>query len=685
MSRQAPSKGLRCGALLCGLGVLLVSVGVRAEDAAPATVRPAITWSESNLPPAPLYQDRLIAGGSLAPDVSAGVASSSDEGDGLARSLQVDGVFTVLSSDQGGAVSNVVENGAVVKAQWETQDYGAWSLDGSARTGGSNLGLADQGQGGILTLRERGMPFDGGWQADNTLGDTNSPNLGLTKLESRFFLPSAPVQGASTEWRGPDGLQIIAGGGVPGIYDGIEVPEFRTLGGSTATAGMQWAPLEHWTVGGQLIEAHDVALAVGPVVDAASRLSSSSALMSAAYQATGEKLQLSVLDDRISGQSNALGLWVDGSLTEGRFLQNAGLFRLDPNMTWGNQLITNDAEGGYYRLGYQSRQWLSDVGVDEVHPVSGQGSNTTFLTGDTRSQLSRDWGVGGVANIEHANGNAWSLEGYLDHPNRFGTSRLQADYATSPNGLDRTLTFDQAWTSQTSLKISTSASLERIDGALIDALRQSSTVIGLAAYGGGDLTARLGLMGNVRWTHAVEGHPSPGVAANVSLTYQIASHWQLLLTYFDSHSGAWSPLTVLSPLSPPTPVQMPAVDERGVFLTLRYQRAAGLHFAPLGGAPGAGSGAITGTVFLDANANGQLEAGEAGVANLTVVLDGRFSTQTDAAGRFSFPVVATGHHVLSVSADNLPLPWVLAQGGRTELEVTTRGRTDVAIAAMRPR
>jgi len=64
-------------------------------------------------------------------------------------------------------------------------------------------------------------------------------------------------------------------------------------------------------------------------------------------------------------------------------------------------------------------------------------------------------------------------------------------------------------------------------------------------------------------------------------------------------------------------------------------------------------------VYLDANYNGHYDAGEAGAPNVTVVLDGRFSVQTDATGRFDFPAVATGHHVISVVPDNLPLPWVL--------------------------
>jgi hypothetical protein len=531
------------------------------------------------------------------------------------------------------------------------------------------------------------MPFDGDWQADNSLGDVNSPAISLARLQPRFYLPTAPLQGLTTEWRGPSGLQIVAGGGVPGLYDGIVVPNFRTLDGATATAGAQWSPAPQWTLGGQLVDVRDVNLAIGQVIDGDSRLSSTTGLLTAAWQDRGERVQANFLDGgSANGKDNAAGAWVDASISQGRILQNAGIFRIDPNMTWGNQLISNDAQGGYYRFNYQSRQWLADFGVDEVHSVSGLGTSTTFLTGDTRYQLSRDWGVGGVANVSRTDGGtSWSLEGYVDHSNAGGTGRAQADFAETPVGKDTLLTLNQTWSTPLGMRLSTSTAVERISGAVVNGLQQDSTVLSIAAYGGGQFTHGFGVEGNVRWAAAVQGQAAPGVSANVSLTWQLSQSWEILATYYDSRIGSWTPLIVESPLTPPVAAPVPALQERGMFLTFRYRRSAGSHFAPLGGGPGAGSGQITGIVFLDANYNGRSDAGESGAPNVTVVLDGRFSVQTDSSGRFAFPVVATGHHVISVIADNLPLPWTLVNDGRAELEVTTRDRTEMAIAAQRPR
>jgi hypothetical protein len=665
---------------LCGLGALawLSIAHGQTGPPAPAPDTPAAALESA-------YQDHYIDGGRLVPDVTAGELGGGDASEGLARTLQVDGVVAALESRQSAATDRFIEKGVVVRSQWETVGYGGWSLDAAAHGASSEPGEAGRSQG-TAALRQRGMPFDGGWQADNAIGDLNSPNIALARLQPRFYLPTAPMQGLTTEWRGPSGLQIVAGGGEPGVYDGIAVPAFHTLGGSTATAGAEWSPAAHWTLGGQLVEARDVNLATGPLVNVGERLSTTSGLLTALWRDATRSLQFNLIDGSVDHLSNGVGAWIDGSIAAGRTLHSAGIFRLDPNVTWGNQLISNDAEGGYYRFGYQSRQWLADLGVDAVRSVSGRGGDTTFLTADTRYQMSRDWGVGGVTNLSRTDrASSWSLEGYVDHANRLGLGRAQLNVAATASARDETLTFDQSWSGATGIRMSTAASLERITGALINDVPQDSTVLGLGVNGGGQFTTRFGVEANVRFTRALSGHAAPGVAATVSLEWQLSPSWQLLATYYDSEVGSWTPLTVVSPLTPPAFTTIPAVQERGAFLTIRYQRAAGARFAPLGGAPGSGSGEISGVVYLDSNMNGRLDAGEVGAPNVTVVLDGRFSVQTDANGRFSFPVVAAGYHVVTAVGDNVPLPWFLANDGRVEVDVATRGRTTVAIAAERQR
>ena len=70
-------------------------------------------------------------------------------------------------------------------------------------------------------------------------------------------------------------------------------------------------------------------------------------------------------------------------------------------------------------------------------------------------------------------------------------------------------------------------------------------------------------------------------------------------------------------------------------------------------------------------------------ANITVTLDGRYATRTDAQGRYEFPFVAAGTHTVTVASDSLPLPWAMQRGERTQIEVNPRDVTRLDFGATR--
>lgn len=658
----------------CGLGALALGASMAwARDSPPEA--PA---GES---PAP-YHDHYIAGGGLALDISSDDAGSSDTS-ALAHSLRLDGVLSVLSGSGANAANRVEEYGIVLSSQWDTASYGAWSAELAARAGGSGSGAFGSAQS-VVSLSERGMPFDGAWSADAGLGDVNVPNISLARFQSRFFLPTGPVLGLATEWHGPSRLQLVAGGGEPGIYEGVVVPTFQTLGGSTATLGAQFSPTPRWTLGGQLVGARDVTLFSNVLLDAPEQTSSTTGFLSAAWQGRSARAQLNLVNGSMSGLANATGIWLDAATTHSRLSQSFGAFRLDPNLSWGNQLVTDDLQGGYYHLDYQSRRWFADVGIDQAWSMSGLGADTTFASGAARYQLSRDLGIGGVANLRRTEAAlGWSLEGYLDDRNRWGIGRGQVDYARDSEGSDATLTLSQGWNTTAGTRLSTSLEYQWSRSTALSVVAQAVSAVSLSVNGGGDLSSRLSVDGNVHWGVAISGPGAAAVMANVALSWKLARDWVLLGSYYEYRAGSWISVTVASPLAPPLSSMNPAMGQRAVFLTIRYQRAAGAHFVPLGGKPGSGSGQLTGRIYLDANNNDRLDAGEEVAPNLTVVLDGRYSTRTDSNGQFAFAAVAAGHHVLTVVPDNLALPWILDDNGRVELDVRTRDHTDVSIAAHR--
>ena len=88
---------------------------------------------------------------------------------------------------------------------------------------------------------------------------------------------------------------------------------------------------------------------------------------------------------------------------------------------------------------------------------------------------------------------------------------------------------------------------------------------------------------------------------------------------------------------------------------------------------------------LNLSANGRREASEAGVPGVTVILDRRFVTRTDAQGRYDFPAVAAGEHVIEVSSDNVPLPWSPALREPVRIRLYVRQLTTQDFAVQRDR
>ena len=414
-----------------------------------------------------------------------------------------------------------------------------------------------------FTLHQRGMPFDGGWQADNALGDLNAPLINLERMQQRFVLSSGTMLGAETEWRGPAGLQIVAGGGEPGLYGGIKVPTFDTLGGSTETLGAQWSPAAHWTIGGEYAGAHNANIYYQPPDStllppdvANQRISSDTGILSAAWQDAGTRAQVNLIDGTLDGNGSAFGVWADASRTRGAFTQTFGAL---PHRAESGLGQPADHER---RRGRLLPPRLPEPPLDlrpRHRPGAGRcrarRSNSTFLNGDTRYQLSRDLGIGGVANVlltsDGSHNTAWSLEGYVDDVNRYGTGRVQLDYATDSQTQDSTRDAAADLGPEAGPAPLDDLAVDRVTGDAVPGQPQpDSTIVRLAASGGGDLTARLSLDGTVQWADAVQGQAAPSTSADITLNYQIARSWGLLLSFYENHVGSWTPLVVNSPLTP---------------------------------------------------------------------------------------------------------------------------------------
>src|SRR5215472_6543465 len=174
--------------LLCSCTVLAsVSRPVAAQAVA------AGDNADGGLQTPPAYQDHYIDGGTLRPDISVGDMSP-DQSGGLARALRVDAVAGVLTQEGPGGHTHVDQEGAIMSAQWDTRSWGAWSFDAAAGTPTPQGFSSITGSGNpSFALNQRGVPFDGGWHADNGVGDLNEPVIGLARQQPRFLLTSSPM------------------------------------------------------------------------------------------------------------------------------------------------------------------------------------------------------------------------------------------------------------------------------------------------------------------------------------------------------------------------------------------------------------------------------------------------------------------------------------------------------------
>jgi len=624
---------------------------------------------------APAYQDRIIPSDQLAP-------LSEDEGEaydaeGLPRSLDLQ--LLVSRTERGDETFN--EQGLSASGFWETLDHGNLSLDATLlhadreRAGGG-------GWGGTATLWQRGLFLDGGWRGDNGIGVLNTALPALMRDQYRFLLPSVPFAGLSTDWhQASRKLQLMGSYGRGGVFDGARVVGFERSDGDVASLGAQWQWAPGWTgaaaalaTDGNLIPDTDGGVLLQP--------SRTRALLVAnGWRNANHALTLN-LQSSGGDPADAFGAWLDGRSDRGRYQHRYGLFHLERDLAWGALPIANDAEGAYYRLNYQYARWNWNAGLDSIRSVSGNSFEGLYGNFYGRYQATTRLGYGGGLNVRDSDaGTAYSTQVFADQRNRWGQSRLQADF------VDNGPTGGNSWEVKVDhslpLKPGKRLSLSLNHGSLSYSGEAATRTSSMSLIGGIDLTEQLNLDGSARYARGTGPNAFRGTDLNLNLAWRFARQWSLVGSIYENRGSRRSPF-ILDPLAPDTYYDIPR--DRSLFLSLRYERRAGTTSGVLGGPPGSPVGSITGSVYLDDNGDGQRAASEQPAANVTVLLDGLYAVRTDSNGEFTFPRVAVGAHVVTVLPDNLPLPWFIDDElDRRAVDVTVRDQQRVDIGARRQR
>jgi SdrD B-like domain len=685
---------------------------VFAEQSTTTPVKPA---SPSNSVKAGgAYVDRVMEGVSAQDETDK--ANDSYDSQGWARGLSVQFTRNVQTSKNNAAFLTGNKNetrsetqGFQIDTFVEAPNFGTLSLQALA-LGGSNVsGLSS------WTLRQVGMPFDSGWRADNALGTTNLLMPEISRRSSRLTLPGPQVIGASTQWRragsdqfGNNESRLGASVGEPGRFEGFPQSRFVGSGGrvSNVFAEVQRGP---WTLAATAAEGNNIVPESGFVdsdsMNAVKRISPSNVYLSTAYtdRAAGSGApdfiaQLSAIGSRADGVSST-GIYADINWRNGAHRHEASAFYLERGLMWLDRALAADLQGAAYRYGYNSTQWDITANVESFDSVSGASPRGWFASGGTRYLLSTKLSAGGGFAVRDFGGKSSSGFGYLQSTNSYGTTRAQVDASTSDTGpTTQALTLEHSFFTETSLSLSTTLSVERIkperlqvvndstNGGFASTQRSSQNAFAVGLNGRYLLTDKLSAQANLRARQLRNvdgrGNNDSTIAFNIGLDWQITPSWSFNASIYENRGVVTDPILVESPLATPIVVRS-RPNDRGVFVSLRYSVRAGSSTQPLGGQLGSGTGKIEGTVFLDTNGNGRRDGNESGAANVVVVLDGRYSTRTDAIGNYQFSDVASGPHALTVVQDDLPLPWTMDTDRRYDAPVSTRGTTRIEMGAKR--
>ncbi len=698
-------------------------------EAAPTDPAPKVPKTTEAAP----YIDQLMSGAqssSLAADDN----DSEPDATGMPRAIQ-------LELQQTRTLSNgVATNGGTglgLRAAIETLNFGALSLDlqtGVNQRVDGDFNVASRSGNGkarpvTFTLQQYGLPLAGGWSANNMLGIISPTQVGLTRQQLRFSLPSRTVEGVTSELLsaqtasqgGTPGISLNASAGSIGQMEGFPISGFRRQGGQLLQIGGQVRTL--WGNADLTSAVSFVGVrgapnllgiggtAAGSPLDnqLAATANFGSIFIAQRAEYDGVTVQANVIHSSAAANATNVnsttpqvanergtGWWLDATTERGRTRHSAGLFHLGTGLNWGGLAVNSDVQGGYYRYQYQSLRWSGDAAIEALKSVSGASSAGQYAGANVRYQYSRDLSFGGGTSIRAFNGTGSQTFAYAQSINKLGTTRGQIDIGDTTTGeRNQGITIDQSWNQLGSIRLSTSLNFTHQQSAPLRLFASTSSTsaiqtqpsskresVVLSVNASGELFNNLTLNTNIQSRYTTYGIVDNALYATVGLAWRFNRSWSLSADATAGSGRYDTGLVSLDPLAAPLQA-ITRPSQRTYLVVLRYEDRAGSVNVPLGGRIGGGGGDVSGYLYFDANANSVRDANESGVPSVAVVLDGKYSTRTDQQGRFMFPFVGSGEHTLSVISDNLPLPWGLINDGITKVTVSPRSTAQVNIPTVK--
>ncbi|VTU13555.1 hypothetical protein SRS16CHR_00649 [Variovorax sp. SRS16] len=636
------------------------------------------------------YVDRVLDSGapSTQPD------EPEQPSTGWPRGWSIEGQSTRQSGQSRAASQSLLFSGFL-----DTPNYGAFStnlnlnrntvsISGFGVTGSTGMPFSavpfNYSTGSTWRIDQRGMPFDGGWLGNTSVGNINMASTPLARGVGRVFLPGSPIEGVAASLEQPGHTSFNVSAGRLGYFNGLSSQGFSASQGTAASAGAQTqlsggeGPLALGRIdaAAQLIETRGVDLngVQGFAQDTRSVWAAvawqgltpwadtlGTGFGGVADKIGGMRVQANVVQSSgrpsdsasMAPRDSATGTWVDATWRTQLMQQAASVFYFEPSLRWGAEQLPSDLRGASWRGDIGTRQWQLGTSVEFSDSVSGLQRPSLFANVFGRWRFDSRDSVSGTLAARAGSFAAQSASLTWEHKSDWGYSQWRTDLA---RGVDLRVIrsgVDHAWAVGESQTLSTSLAFQQSNTQGVSTRTVYWGLLGTTPLVAG---ARLDL--SLRGSNGTGETGSRFESANVRVNWPIGHGWSFIAQYTSARGQESQNPAVVSALTAatlqPTPL-LPA--SRSLMIALRYEDRAGVTTAPIGGAPGGGSGRVEGHVFFDQNNNGQREASEGGVAGVTVLLDRRYVARTDAQGFYSFPSVAGGSHELELVQDDLPLPW----------------------------
>jgi hypothetical protein len=609
-------------------------------------------------------------------------------------------------SDDRLALRMATELGQRVGYRYQTTNYGELIFEADARSahgdlgiGTSSLGLTSRRTSARFVARNIGFPLSPSTFADTSLGDVSSEITNALGRSYRLSLGSTTVRGTSLRVAGPR-FDLRAGTGERGRLTGGPVPGFESSGGRLSWLGYSHRLGPNTTAGVQVGHAADISggSALFPLAGLATDdvTSVAAGATHVLNFADGDWLRGRVIavGSRATGAgiaSSGNAEYIEGTYSGRTQRHEFGAYRSDPEVRFGDAIVSSGGHGAYWRVDVSGPRLNWGVGADFEDSSAGNFQNRRLgVSGNAAWRIDRHRYLQGSFNVTQTHTEN-PLAGLLSRRRGMYLStayRTRLSPTFGPTYFRLTLRRNEVLVSDDVPATGETAEWEQdwITGQYETLRPELRTTLGLARERAGSdrqFSPTAGVVfrywldpdwhvgGSLRYT-AQDTNLS--TSRGLSGTLDTERSWPSSGWRLGASLQLNQAVVRLAPggLAPP---ETSRSDDKYLSVYLRWEGQAGTTPRGIGAREGsAGSGGIDGLVFFDRNRDGEQQADENGVPDVEVFLDGRYRVRTDRNGRFSYPLVGTGQHVLTMVPESVPLPWGPAAGDGVKVDVPLRGQ-----------